>query len=71
MKLSKDNKDAIKSSIAVGMAWGLFWAAIVYISPTTTVSPFITGIVMFIIGLLTGLLTTWDVEDVTDSNADV
>lgn len=71
MKLSKDNKDAIKSSLAVGLAWGLFWGAIVHISPTTTANPLITGIVMFIIGLCTGLFTTWDIEDVADSNADV
>lgn len=71
MKLSKDNKDAVVSSLFVGLAWGVFWSAVVAISPTSTASPWLVGLVAFIIGLLTGLLTTWDVEDVADSNADV
>ena len=71
MKLSKDNKDAIKSSLAVGVAWGMFWGALIHISPKTTANPIIIGVVMFVIGLLVGLFTTWDVEDVADSNADV
>lgn len=71
MKLSKDNVDAIISSVFVGLAWGAFWACVVAISPTSTAKPLAVGLVMFIVGLLTGLLTTWDVEDVADSNADV
>lgn len=71
MKLSKDNIDAIVSSLFVGLAWGAFWAVVVALSPTSTASPWAVGLVAFIIGLLTGLLTTWDVEDVADSNADV
>lgn len=71
MKLSKDNIDAIVSSLFVGLAWGVFWSAVVAISPTSTASQWAVGLVAFIIGLLTGLLTTWDVEDVADSNADV
>ena len=45
MKLSKDNVDAIKSSVLVGLAYAIY-----------------TGIVAFVFGLLTGLLTTWDTE---------
>lgn len=71
MKLSKDNIDAIVSSLYVGLAWGVFWGGVVAISPTSTASPLAVGLVVFIIGLLTGLLTTWDVEDVADSDADV
>lgn len=71
MKLSKDNIDAIVSSLIVGIACGVFWGSVVALSPTSTASPLAVGLVAFIIGLLTGLLTTWDVEDVADSNADV
>lgn len=71
MKLSKDNKDAIVSSLLVGVAYGLFWGYLVWVSPSSTANPLLTGLCTGFVGLLTGLLTTWDVEDVADSDADV
>ena len=62
MKLSKDNVDAIKSSVLVGIAYGLFWGFLVYLLPGSTTNAIYTGIVAFVFGLLTGLLTTWDTE---------
>ena len=62
MKLSKDNKDAIVSSLWVGLAYGLFWGSLVYFLPSNTANALCTGIVAFVIGLFTGLLTTWDTE---------
>lgn len=62
MKLSKDNVDAIKSSVLVGIAYGLFWGFLVYLLPSSTANAILTGIVAFVIGLITGLLTTRDME---------
>lgn len=63
MKLSKDNKDAIVSSLMVGVAYGLFWGALVYVHPNSNANPFYAGLGAFVLGLLTGLFTTWDVEE--------
>lgn len=62
MKLSKDNVDAIKSSVLVGIAYGSFWGLLVYMKSSSTTNAILTGIVAFVIGLVTGLLTTWDME---------
>lgn len=62
MKLSKDNKDAIKSSVLVGLGYGVFWGLLVHIKSSSTTNAILTGIVAFVIGLVTGLLTTWDME---------
>ena len=62
MKLSKDNVDAIKSSVLVGIAYGAFWGLLVYMKSSSTTNAILTGIVAFVIGLVTGLLTTWDME---------
>lgn len=62
MKLSKDNKDAIVSSLLVGLAYGLIWGSLVYFLPSSTANALYTGLVAFVIGLSTGLLTTWDTE---------
>ena len=62
MKLSKDNVDAIKSSVLVGIAYGAFWVLLVYFLPSSTANAIYTGIIAFVIGMITGLLTTWDME---------
>lgn len=71
MKLSKDNKDAVISSMLVGIAYALFWGSLAYITDNKVASPVWVGLGAGIIGLITGLLTTWEIEDVADSNADV
>nr|DAR54725.1 MAG TPA: hypothetical protein [Caudoviricetes sp.] len=47
--MSKDNIDAIVSSLIVGIACGVFWGSVVAISPTSTASPLAVGLVAFII----------------------
>lgn len=71
MWLSKDNRDAVISSAFVGAAMGLFFFALVKFSAVTTASPWKVGVVFAVIGFVIGLMVTWDLEDDTDSNADV
>lgn len=71
MWLSKDNRDAVISSALVGAAVGLFSFALVKLSVAVTVAPWKVGVVFAVVGFVVGLLVTWDVEDDTDSNADV
>lgn len=71
MKLSKDNKAAVISSVLVGIAYALFWGGLAYITGNTVASPVWVGLGAGVIGLITGLLTTWEIEDVADSNANV
>lgn len=60
---SKKNKEAVVSSLLVGVGFGVFWGALVYISPSSNASPLLTGVVMGLIGFATGLLTTWYTEE--------
>lgn len=71
MWLSKDNRDAVVSSALVGTAVGLFFFALVKFGVVTTVDPWKVGVVFAVVGFVVGLLVTWDLEDDTDSNADV
>lgn len=60
MKWSKDNKEALKSSVMVGLAYALLGGGVCMAAgkPCLTVM-----IVLFIIGLALGLTTTWDVKE--------
>lgn len=71
MKLSKGNKEAIISSVLVGIGYALFWGCFAYIMNSKLASPIWIGLGAGVIGLITGLLTTWEIEDVADSDADV
>ena len=71
MWLSKDNKDAVISSALVGAAVGLFFFVLVKFSAVITAVPWKAGLTFAVIGFVIGLLVTWDLEDDTDSNADV
>lgn len=62
MKLSKDNVDAIKSSVLVGIAYGAFWGGIGYAFSEACYAPLFGGIGGFVAGLLIGIATTWDTE---------
>ena len=62
MKLSKDNVDAIKSSVLVGIAYGACWGGIGYVFSHSPYAPLFGGIGGFVAGLLIGLATTWDME---------
>lgn len=71
MWLSKDNRDAVVSSAFVGAAWGLFFFALVKFNSAVTIAPWKVGVVFAVVGFVVGLLVTWDLEDDSDSNADV
>lgn len=62
-KLSEKNKEAIKSSLLVGVSFGLFWYGLVSYAWSDHVSAGIVGCVMFVVGLLLGLATTWYTEE--------
>lgn len=66
MKLSDDNKEALVSSLIVGMAFGLFFGALVHFYGTTTTNAYVVGVIFAIIGTLNGLLLTWDFEEIED-----
>ena len=57
-KLSAKNKDAIKSSVMVGVSFAVFWYAW-----SEHVSPLLVSGVMFVVGLVLGLVTTWYTEE--------
>ena len=71
MWLSKDNRDAVISSALVGVAWGMFFFALVRLCGVEGYSPWRVGVTFAIVGFVVGLLVTWDLEHDTDSNADV
>lgn len=71
MWLSKDNRDAVISSSLVGAAVGLFCFALVKFNSEFNIAPWKAGLTFAVIGFVVGLLVTWDLEDDTDSNADV
>lgn len=62
-KLSEKNKEAIKSSLLVGVSFGLFWYGLVSYVWGDYVSAGLVGGVMFVVGLLSGLVTTWYTEE--------
>lgn len=62
-KLSEKNKEAIKSSLLVGVSFGLFWYGLVSYVWDDYVSAGLVGGVMFVVGLLSGLVTTWYTEE--------
>lgn len=59
--MKKDNFEAIKSSILAGVANGLLFASIGLLNESYYWE--ICGYVGFLIGLVVGLLTTWDLEE--------
>lgn len=61
MKLSNDNKEAIKSSVMVGVAYAMFLGGIML--STGKEHWYYGALGGFFIGLLTGLLTTYYTED--------
>ena len=62
-KLSEKNKEAIKSSILAGVGFGLFWYGLVSYAWIDHISAGLVGGVMFVVGLLFGLITTWYTEE--------
>lgn len=66
MSMSDDNKEAIESSVIVGVAFGLFFGLLTSISETATSSPWAVGLVFGLSGFALGLLTTWDFDVVED-----
>lgn len=72
MKLSNDNKEAIKSSVMVGVAYAMFLGGIML--STGKEHWYYGALGGFLLGLSTGLLTTCyteDKQDVADSVTDV
>ena len=65
--MSKENKNAVVSSLMLGVAFSMFVMLVLYLNN----SPYIKclGALAFFSGLGVGLFTTWELEDDTDSNA--
>lgn len=61
--LSEKNKDAIKSSVLVGVAEACFAGLVVYLANKSIAMVVGTTIVGFVIGVTVGLLTTWYIEE--------
>lgn len=59
--MSKDNIEALKSSMLVGLAYGAIgvWLGLLHQSSHWLLA----GVIGFISGLIIGLLTTWDLEE--------
>lgn len=62
MKISKDNKDAIWSSLLGGLAWGLFFGCLSHFKGNVDASPWSVGAVFGVMGFVAGLLITWDFD---------
>lgn len=62
MTISKDNKDAIWSSLLVGLAWGLFFGFLSHFKGNADASPWSGGAVFGAMGFVVGLLITWDFD---------
>lgn len=60
MKLSKENKDALISSLLVGVAFGALCGGLLLVAGRD--SYLFGAIGGFVSGVITGLLTTWDIE---------
>ena len=63
MKISEKNKEAIKSSILAGVGFWMFWYGIVSLAGGANAHPLLVGSIMGLVGLVTGLLTTWYTEE--------
>lgn len=61
MKLSEDNKEAVKSSVMVGVAYAMFLGGIML--STGKEHWYYGALGGFLLGLFTGLLTTCYTED--------
>lgn len=61
MKLSNDNKEAVKSSVMVGVAYAMFLGGIML--STGEEHWYYGALGVFLVGLFTGLLTTCYTED--------
>lgn len=61
MKLSNDNKEAVKSSVMVGVAYAMFLGGIML--STGKEHWYYGALGSFLLGLFTGLLTTCYTED--------
>lgn len=59
--MSKDNIEAIKSSMLVGLAYGAIGVGVGLLHQSS--HWLLAGIIGFISGLIIGLLTTWDLEE--------
>lgn len=62
-KLSDKNKDALKSSVMAGVSFAVFWYGLVSYAWSERVSPLLVSGVMFVVGLVLGLVTTWYTEE--------
>lgn len=61
MKLSENNKEAIKSSVLAGLAYGLLAGGVLLAGGRDWW--ILGGCVMFVVGLFTGLLTMYDIGE--------
>lgn len=59
--MKKDNVEALKSSVLAGLANGMLFGGIGLLNN----SPYwdICGCIGFFVGIVVGLLTTWDLEE--------
>lgn len=62
-KLSDKNKDALKSSVMAGVSFAVFWYGLVSYAWGEHVSPLLVSGVMFVVGLVLGLVTTWYTQE--------
>ena len=62
-KLSDKNKDAFNSSVMVGVSFTVFWYGLVSYAWSEHISPLLVSVVMFVVGLVLGLVTTWYTEE--------
>lgn len=62
-KLSDKNKDALKSSVMVGVSFAVFWYGLVSYAWSDYISAGLVGGVMFVVGLVLGIVTTWYTEE--------
>lgn len=65
--MSEDNKDAVVSSLMVGVAFAVFVMVVLYIGGRPYVR--CLGALAFVVGCTVGLVTTWGFDDDTDRNA--
>lgn len=62
-KLSDKNKDALKSSVMVGVSFAVFWYGLVSYAWSDYISAGLVGGAMFVVGLVLGIVTTWYTEE--------
>lgn len=59
--MKKDNIEVLKSSVLVGLANGLLFGSIALLNSSQYWG--ICGYIGFFVGIIVGLLTTWDLEE--------